>query len=279
MTAGGAQQVGVLVDRLDDGAERREEDRVLVGVVAGVEQVDAAVGDGPVVVLARAVHAGERLLVEEADEPVAVRDLAQHLHHEHVVVAAEVQFLEHRRKLELGGRNLVVACLRRNAELPEFLLDLVHEVEDAGADRTEVVVLQLLPLRTRRAEERAARQHEVGTLGVVLLVDQEVFLLGTERDRDARLALAEALHQALRGDGERLHGTEQRRLLVQRLARVGAEGRRNAEGRAVRVALDEGGRSRIPRRVAARLERGADAAGGETRRIRLAHDQVLAGEG
>ena len=172
-----------------------------------------------------------------------------------------------------------MARLGGDAELPELLLDFVHEAEDAGADRTEVVVLELLALRARRAEERAARHHEVRTLGVELLVDEEVFLLRPERDRDALIALAEALHQALRGGGERLHRTQQRRLLVEGLARVGAEGRGDAERGTVRMALDERGGGRIPGRVATGLERGADAARGEARGIGLTDNQILAGEG
>ena len=194
------------------------------------------------------------------------------------MVTAEVQLLEHRRELELGGSDLVVARLRRDAEFPELLLDLVHEVEDAHLDRAEVMVLELLVLRGRRAEERTARHHQVGTLQVERLVDKKVLLLGSKRNRDLLVTLAEAMHQTLRRCGERLHRTEERRLLVERLARIGAEGGRDAQGRAVAVALDERGRGRIPRRVAARLEGRADATRREARGIRLADDQVLARE-
>jgi hypothetical protein len=41
-------------------------------------------------VLARAVDARERLLVQQAHESVAQRDRAQHLHREHVVVDGDV---------------------------------------------------------------------------------------------------------------------------------------------------------------------------------------------
>ena len=70
-----------------------------------------------------------------------LRDVAQRVHDEHVVVRGEVQLLELRRELELRGRDLVVARLRRDAELPELTLDVVHEREDAVGDRPEVVVL------------------------------------------------------------------------------------------------------------------------------------------
>ena len=275
---GGAKEVCVLVDRLYDGAEHREEYGVLVRIGAGVEEVLAAVGDGPVVVLAGAVDACVRLLVEEALESVPLGDVAQRVHHEHVVVRGEVQLLELRRELELRWRDLVVARLRRYAELPELPLDVVHEREDAVGDRAEVVVLELLALCGRRAEERAAREDEVGALLPVLLVHEEVFLLRAERARRMAFGASEELHEALQRLVERLHRAQEGRLLVERLARVGAERRRDAQGRAVRVALDERGGGRIPRRVAARLEGGADAARRERARVRLADDEVLSAE-
>ena len=71
-----------------------------------------------------------------------------------------------------------------------------------------------------------------------------------------------------------LHGAQQRRLLIQRLAAVGAERRGDAE----RPALEEGVGGRVPGGVAPRLEGGAQAAGGKAGSIRLALNQLLAGE-
>ena len=266
------------VERADDGAEHGEEDRVLLRVVARVEQVAPAVGDGPVVVLAGAVHAGEGLFVQEAHEAVALGGLAQHLHDEHVVVDGEVELLEDRGELELRGRDLVVARLGWDAEAPELALDLLHELDHAGADRAEVVVLELLVLGRGRAEERAAGLHEVGAQLVELAVDEEVLLLGAERDAHRLLRKPEAPHQARRRALQRLDRAQERRLAVERLAAVGAERGGDAERGAVGVAFDERGRGRVPRRVAARLERGADAAVRERGGVRLAEDEVLAGE-
>ena len=140
------------------------------------------------------------------------------------------------------------------------------------------MVLELLMLRGRRAEERTAGHHQVRTLQIERLVDEEVLLLGSERDRDLLVTFAEAVHQPLRGGRQHLHRTEQRCLLIQRLARIGAERGGDAQRRAVAVTLDERRRSRIPRRVAAGLEGGTNAARREARGVRFADDQVLAGE-
>ena len=66
--------------------------------------------------------------------------------------------------------------------------------------------------------------------------------------------------------------------MVERLAGPRRERGRDTEQRAVRVLEDEGRRGGVPRRVAAGLEGGPDAAGRERGRIRLALDQLLAGE-
>ena len=98
----GAQQPLVLVDRLDHRRAEEEEVDVVGRRVARVEQVGAGVGPHrPVVVLARAVDAGERLLVQEADEAVAAGDAFQHLHQQLLVVGADVGVLEDRRDLVL----------------------------------------------------------------------------------------------------------------------------------------------------------------------------------
>ena len=48
-----------------------EEDHVVMGGVAWLEEIDAVIGtEGPVVVLAAAVEACEGLLVQEADKAV-----------------------------------------------------------------------------------------------------------------------------------------------------------------------------------------------------------------
>ena len=107
-----------LFDRGDDRRAEEQEAQVRRRVVARLEQVLARVGaHRPVVVLARAVDAGERLLVQQADQAVAARDVLQDLHRQLLVVGADVRVLEDRRELVLVRRDLVVAGLDRHAEL------------------------------------------------------------------------------------------------------------------------------------------------------------------
>ncbi len=86
--------------------------------------------------------------------------------------------------------------------------------------------------------------------------------------------MAEQREHALGLAVERRHGAKKRRLLVERLAGVGAEGRGDAQD----LVLDERRARGVPCGIAARLEGGAQAAVGEARRIRLALDERLAGE-
>ena len=93
-----------------------------------------------------------------------------------------------------------------------------------------------------------------------------------------RSVVAEQLQNPLGLRVQGLHRSQQRRLLVQRLAGPRDERRRDAERRAVGVFQDVGRAGDVPGRVAAGLEGGADAARGEARGVGLALDQFLAGE-
>ena len=81
----------------------------------------------------------------------------------------------------LRGGDLIVLGLGQNAELPEFLVQILHERGHARLDGAEIMVVQLLPLRRLRAEERAARVEQVLALIVKRLVDEEIFLLRADR--------------------------------------------------------------------------------------------------
>ncbi len=86
--------------------------------------------------------------------------------------------------------------------------------------------------------------------------------------------LAEEGEHALGLLVQRRHRAQQRGLLVERLARVGAK----RGGDAQDVVLDERRARGVPGGVAAGLERGAQAAVGEARRVGLALDQGFAGK-
>ena len=276
---GSAQQVRMQIDGADDTGQEGEEDEVAVRRLAGGEEgAELRGGEGPVIVLTGAVHTGVGLLVQQADQ-VELEGLAlQDVHDHHIVVHGHVARLEERGDFELRGGHLVVAGLGRHTQGPEGVVHAGHELQHALLDGAEIVVLHLLMLGRQASEEGAARLNQVGALQIQVAVHQEVLLLRTQVAVHTGGGDAEALEHAGGLGAHRLHRAQQRGLLVQRLTGVGAERGRDAQGRRVGRALDERRGGGIPRRVAAGLEGGANAAGGEGRGIRLALDQRLTGE-
>jgi hypothetical protein len=277
----GPDGVGVGVYGPEGGRDHEKELGVLVGGVAGREPV-APVGpdDGPVVVLARAVHPGEGLLVQEAHQPVIPGRVLEGVHGEKVVIHRNILLLEDRGYLELGRAHLVVAGLPGDAQPPEAGIDVRHEFQDPGFYPAEIMVFHLLMPGRAAAEQGAPAHDDVRPPIVKGLVDQEIFLLGAEGGVGA----------VGFGNGEYFPhppelldqgglGAEKRGLEIERLAVVAAEHAGNAEHRpgSVRVG-HEGVAGGIPGGVAPGLESRPDAPGGEGGGVGLALDQVLAGE-
>ena len=270
-----AQQILILIDRLDDRRQKEQELRVFHRGRTRVQQVFALVGDDrPVVVLARAVDAFKRLFVQQAHKPVPVGHLLHDLHGQLVVIRGDVGRGIDRRHLVLAGGNLVVLRLGADAHLPQLFIQLRHIRLHARADRTEVVVLHLLALGRLGAKERAAGDDQIRPLLVIGLVDQEILLLRAHGRRHAGDMLAKEPEHPARLTADGVHRAQQRRLLVENLAGVGAKRRGDAQ----RVILNERIAGRVPRGVAARLERGPQSAGGEGRCVRLALDELFAGK-
>ena len=178
-TGGGlAQQVGVDVHGLHDAGEDQQELEVLVGGVAGVQQVLAGIGaDGPVVVFAAAVDAGKGLLVEQAHQTVTGGYPLHGLHGQLVLVHGQVAHGVDGGHLVLSGGHLIVLGDGGDAQLPQLLVQVGHEVAHPLTDNAEVLVVQLLALGGGSTEEGAAGVDEIPAVEVLFPVYQEVFLL------------------------------------------------------------------------------------------------------
>ena len=270
------QQPLIFVHGLDDRHQKDQKLRILIGGFPGTQQVYALVRrDGPVVVLAAAVDAGKGLFMQQADQTVLPGDLLHDLHGQLVVVRGDVRRGKNRRKLVLAGSDLVVLGLGIDAELPELLVQLFHEGLDAGLDRAEIMVVQLLALGRGSTEERAAGINQVPALQIHVAVNEEILLLGSGvRHHPLDIRVAEQRQDPHGLAVQRLHAAQQRRFLVQRLAPVGAESRRDAEG----LFLDEGIGGRVPGGVSSGFKGGTQTAGGEAGGIGLAGDEVSARE-
>ena len=142
----------------------------------------------------------------------------------------------------LARRNLVMLRLGLDAELPQFLVQLGHVGEHTFLDDAEIMIAEFLSFRCRRAEKRPSREHDIHSLHGCLAVNQEILLLRAHtRDHALCLRIAEKPQDPQRLSVDRLHGFEQRRLHIQRLAVISTEYGRNAQDRgAVREFLDKG---------------------------------------
>ncbi len=275
-----AQQPAPSMDRANYRRAENQELRVVVRVVARIEQVALGrIAEREVHVLARSVNARKRLLVQQASHPVSLGHPLQRDHRQLLMVGRDVSVLEHRRQLELPRRHFVVPRLGRNPELEQLALALEHEGEHALGNRAEVMVLELLAFGRRRSEQRASGGEQVRPREIEMPVDQKIFLLAAGEGDDVRwIHVSEQFQNSLRLLVQRLHRAQQRRLLVERLAGPRDKRGRNTKRRAVGVLKDISGTGDVPHRVAARLERVADAAVGEARSVRLALRQRLARE-
>ena len=220
------------------------------------------------------IHAVKRLFMHQANEAVLLRDALHNLHGQLVMVACNVGCGKYGRHFVLGRCNLIVLGLGEDAQLPQFLVQLLHERCHARADRTEIVVLHLLPLGRLGAEQRAAGEDQVLTLGVILLFNEEIFLLGADRGGYTANVLSEQLEHTAGLRADRFHRAQQRGLFVEDFAGVRAERRRDIE----RTVLNERIAGGVPCGIAARLKGCAQAAGRERGRIGFATDKLLTGE-
>ena len=266
------QQTVVFIDGRHGVHQEGDELQILRGGLARAEEVHARIGpERPVVVLARTVDPLEGFLVQQHAELMAAGDLVHNGHQQLVVVVGQIGLLVHGSQFELIGRHLVMTRLHGNAQLQAFVLEVLHEGHHARRDRPEIVVLELLVLGRLVPHERTAREHQVGTHGPEALVHEEVLLLPAQIGEDL-LHVPVEIAAHLRGG--LVHGRQrpqQGHLVVERLARIGDEDGRDAERRID----DEGGRRGVPGRIAAGLERIADAAVGKRRSVGLLlHEQL-----
>ena len=118
------------------------------------------------------------------------------LHGQEVVVNSECTLLKDRCKLMLARSNLIVLGLCRDAQLPELVIKLFHEVVDGWTNGAKVVLIKLLALAWLTTKEGTTTQNKVRTLLKIFLFDKEVFLLWTNVCDNARRLLSKESEHA-----------------------------------------------------------------------------------
>ncbi len=81
----------------------------------------------------------------------------------------------------LGRRNFIVLGFCENPQLPEFLIQVLHESSYTRLDDTKVMVLHFLPFRRFCTKQRAPGVDKVLALFVHGLVHKKIFLLWPDR--------------------------------------------------------------------------------------------------
>ena len=226
----------------------------------------------PVVVLATAVDAGKRLLVQKDTESVLAGHTLHHRHEQHVVIDSQVRFLEDGRQFELIGSHLIMACLARDAQFERFDLKFSHKGSHTLRNGTKIMIVHLLVLGRIMSHQRTTCKQQVGTCRIETFVHEEILLFPTEV-RSHLLYRWVKIMADIRGS--HIHGmqsTQQRSLVVKRFSRVGDEHGGDTEC----VINNEDGAGRIPCRVATGLESAANATARETGGIGFLLNEQLA---
>ena len=200
-------------------------------------------------------------------------NLLHNLHRKLVMIGSNIRCGINGCQLMLCGCDLVMLGLCKNTKLPQLLIEILHISSYTGLDNTKIMVIHLLSLGRLRTKESTSRIYKVLSFVIHFSVNEEVFLLRTDRACNTlygivskKLQNTESLHV------ECLHRTKQWSLLIKSLATIGAESCRNAQ----RLSLDKCVRGRIPSSIASCLKGSAKSSRGERRCIGLTLDQLLA---
>ena len=140
--------------------------------------------------LTRAVDVLKGFLVLKAGKTVMSCKKLELLHGQEVVVNSECTLLKDGSKLMLARSNLIVLGLCRDAQLPELVIKLFHEVVDGWTNGTKVVLVKLLTFAWFATKEGTTTQNKVRALLKIFLFDKEVLLLRTNVCNNARRLLS-----------------------------------------------------------------------------------------
>ncbi len=140
---------------------------------------------------AGAIYPRKRFFMQQADQIIAVGNLAKYLHNQHIVVNGQIEILEHWCQLKLGRSHFVMSSACRNPKLPQLQFDFRHEFQNARLDRTKIMIIELLMFRRRCSEKCASGLQQIRALQIEFLVDQEVFLFDSHGDFAVRFGLSE----------------------------------------------------------------------------------------
>ena len=270
------QKVLIFIHALDKGSQEQQEPGILIGGLAGTEQVLSGVcGQAPVVMLAGAADACEGLFVKQTYQIVFRGALLHNKHDELVVITGGIGIGVDGCQLMLTGGTFVVLGLAEDTQPPELFIQVLHERRNTGTNGSKIMVIQLLTLGGLCTEESPARQPQVLPLRVEILGQQEILLLRANTGDDPLgFGVAEEPQDPHGFPGDFIDGAKQGGLLIQCFSGV----REEAGGDVQAAILDKSGGGRVPGGVAAGFKSCPKTARGEGRSVGFTPDQFFAGE-
>ena len=138
---GQTQNILIIIHSLNDSAQQKKKTGILRGRITGLQQVFPFVsGDGPVVVLAAAIHPFKGFFVQQADHIILPGNLLHDLHGELIIICRNIGRGENTCQLMLSRGCFVMLCLCHDAQLPELFIQLLHKGCNPGLDGAEVMV-------------------------------------------------------------------------------------------------------------------------------------------
>ena len=175
-----SQQYRICINSLDEGTCKCQETDVFFRFLTWIKQVLTVVcNDGIVVMLTGTVDSIKWLFMEQTCKAMLFCCSFENIHDDQVLIHSNISTREYRSKFKLCRRNFIMFCFGIDTKFPQFFIDFLHVCLDATRNCTEVMVTQLLPLRSGSTEQCSSGQFQIQTLIIVFLVNQKVFLLQT----------------------------------------------------------------------------------------------------
>ena len=180
--------------------------------------------------LAAAVDSVIRFLMQQRCESVPFSDLSDHLHHELVLIYRHVYLGIYACKLMLGRRYLIVFRLGKHTELPQLFIQLFHELRYLRLDGPEIMIVEFLPLRRHHSEQSPSCESKVRPFLIEVDRNKEIFLFCSGyRMYSLYCCIAQQFQHSQCLIVQRIHGPQQRCLLIHCFAAVGTERGRYAQ--------------------------------------------------
>ena len=169
--------------------------------------------------------------------------------------------------------------LDRNAQTPEFFIQIPHEFGNPFSNDPVVMIIQLLPFCRHTPEERSAGIDDIFSLQILLPVNQKVLLLRSDRrTHKTALLISEKAQNTKSFSIDGLHRAKEGRLLIQSFPGIRAKSGRDAERHGLSFSSKKSRAGTIPDGIPSRFKSCPKTARRKGRSIRFGTHQFFSGK-